>query len=157
MQHEDAAPVADRGADDTAYHTVRLLGVRPGIPSVEGNWHQLQVLVCQYLADRRRQEPARRTKKTALVILKANGLADGMIASLDLPSQSVRLKQIAHAMRIRVVDENMAIRMDLGRETWAVIDGTPTDTEGRLYSAAGQCLKQGGCGLLCGIRAIIER
>ena len=157
MQHEDTASVADCGADDTAYHTVRPLGVRPGVPGVEGHRHQLQVLICQYLADRRRQEPARRTKKTASVILKANGLADGMIALLDLPPQGVRLEQIAQAVRISMVDENMAIGMDLGRETGAVIDGTPADTEGRLYSAASQRLKQAGCGLRCCIRAIIER
>src|SRR6516165_7323739 len=157
MQHEDTASVADCGADDTAYHTVRPLGVRPGVPGVEGHRHQLQVLVCQYLADRRRQEPARRTKKTASVIVKANGLADGMIAPLDLPSQGVRLKQIAHTMPISVVDENMAIGMDFGRETRAVIDGAPANTEGRLYSAASQRLKQAGRGLLCGVRAIIER
>jgi hypothetical protein len=80
-----------------------------------------------------------------------------MIAPLDLPSQGVRLEQIAHAMRISVVDENMAIGMDLGRETGAFIDGTPADTESCFYSAARQRLKQAGCGLLCGIRAIIER
>jgi hypothetical protein len=60
-------------------------------------------------------------------------------------------------MRIGVIDESMAMGMNLGTKTRTVIDGTPADAEGCPYSEACQRLKQVRRGLFCGIRAIIER